>query len=416
MPLTGVRLTIRGVIFLLCGVGAALAAAWFGEPDLVWLGVFLIALPVIGLLLVLLTQPRLTVEREVSPSQAPIGESPRATLRIRNKLPTALSTLEFQDTIPRELGSDARFNLTRGFGRWDQVAGYDVPATRRGLFQLGPLRVRAFDPFGTAVLTWKVRGDSTSIRVTPKIWQVERMGSGISSGSAGDSTPQRIGQAGQDDVLVREHRHGDDMRRVHWRMSAKMDELMVRLEEHPWDPALTMVIDNRSSAHFGEGPSSTLEWGISAGASVAANLLTNRHRVTILSADDLVYTPPHTDATANKEVMVHALTDMTASSREDLDTGLSDWDALSSSHTLLGILGILTPQDAAVLAAIGVHMIHALALVPDAAAWGVTQKQYDDHRDALRLLTSTGWDIQRYRPGDKVPEAWKSLMSRSRVS
>lgn len=409
---SGLRLTIRGVMLLLGGIAVTVAAAAIGEPDLAWVGVFLVAFPVVGAVMVLLTRPRLSYERHVEPLQVPIGGSPRAGLLIHNRMPLALSTLEFRDRIPDELGSDAGFNLTRAFGTWDQVAGYAIPATQRGHFTLGPLRVRSFDPFGTAVLAWKVRGEPTSLRITPRIWDLERMRSGVSSGSAGEATPQRIGQAGQDDVLVREHRHGDDMRRVHWRMSAKQGELMVRLEEHPWDPSLTLMVDTRRSAHFGSGPDSSLEWCISAGASVASDLLGNRYRVTILSADDVIFVPRHGDATGNREAMIRALTDVRASGRTGLDSSLSDWEALSSSHTLMAAMGLLTAEDAAVLSGVGMHMLHATAVVPDAAAWGASREQYDQHKDACRLLRASGWSVQEFRPGELVPDVWSSLLKR----
>lgn len=415
MPRSGIGLTSRGVTLLLCGLAVAIAAAWFGEPDLVWLGVFLAALPLVGYLAVFLTRPRLTVERNISPAEAPIGSSPRASLTIRNRAPLSLSTLEFRDSIPRKLGHDARFNLTRGFGPWKQTASYSVPATQRGHYHIGPLYARSYDPFGMAVASWRVRGDETSLRVIPRIFEIEKIVGGVSSGSSSESTPQRIGQAGQDDVLVREHRHGDDMRRVHWRMSAKMGELMVRLEEHPWDPSLTLLIDNRNSAHFGSGPDSTLEWGISAAASVGNDLLSNRFRVTMLSADDLVFTPQHGDPMANKQGMIRALTDLQGTSRTTLDTGLTEWEALTSSHTLLAVMGLLTREDATVLAGIGTHMLQAMALVPDAASWGATTEQYDEHREAVRFLTAHGWEIDRYRTREQVPEAWSALMRRKQA-
>lgn len=409
----GIRLTARGVALLLCGVLVSIAGALVGEPDLAWIGIFLCALPLLGVLMVLFTRPRLRVERHLEPSQTPIGVAPRARLRIINQYAGALSSLEFSDAIPTELGSDARFNLTRGFGTWDQAAGYSVPATQRGRFRIGPLRAKAFDPFGTALATWQVKGEDGWLRVTPRIWDLSKLGGGVSSGSAGESTPQRIGQAGTDDVLVREHRHGDDIRRVHWRMSAKQDELMVRLEEHPWDPTLSLIVDNRTSAHFGSGPDSTLEWCVSAAASVSAELLANRYRVTILSADDVVYTPSGGEALTNRESMIHAMTDLRSSARHGLDTGLSDWDALSSSQSLMATLGLLTPEDATVLSAIGSHMHQTYALVPDAAAWGANEELYDAHRDACRHLRSSGWTLQTYRPGQSVPEIWRALTTRS---
>lgn len=110
--------------------------------------------------------------------------------------------------------------------------------------------------------------------------------------------------------------------------------------------------------------------------------------------------------------MIRALTDVRGSGRRGLESSLSDWEALSSSHTLLAALGLLTAEDAAVLSSVGIHMLTATAVVPDAAAWGASREQYDQHKNACRLLRSSGWDIQEYRPGELVPDVWSTLVKR----
>ena len=52
-------LTARGWTLLIAGGAATIAASWIGEPDLAWIGLFLAALPCLGLLVVLLLSPRL---------------------------------------------------------------------------------------------------------------------------------------------------------------------------------------------------------------------------------------------------------------------------------------------------------------------------------------------------------------------
>ena len=38
---------------------------------------------------------------------------------------------------------------------------------------------------------------------------------------------------GDDDTATRTYRHGDDLRRVHWKSTARTGQLMVRREEQP---------------------------------------------------------------------------------------------------------------------------------------------------------------------------------------
>ena len=57
--------------------------------------------------------------------------------------------------------------------------------------------------------------------------------------------PRAFATGSAEDVTVREYRQGDDLRRVHWRSSAKLGELMVRREEQPWQSRATLFLDNR---------------------------------------------------------------------------------------------------------------------------------------------------------------------------
>ena len=75
-----------------------------------------------------------------------------------------------------------------------------------------------------------------------------------------------------EDVTVREYRRGDELRRVHWRSSARVGELMVRREEQPWQSRATLFLDNRLRAHRGQGIASSLEAAVSAAASIAVHL------------------------------------------------------------------------------------------------------------------------------------------------
>ena len=40
---------------------------------------------------------------------------------------------------------------------------------------------------------------------------------------------------------------------MHWRSSARVGELMVRREEQPWQSRATVFLDNRGTAHRGQG-------------------------------------------------------------------------------------------------------------------------------------------------------------------
>ena len=73
-------------------------------------------------------------------------------------------------------------------------------------------------------------------------------------GGGGEGARRSIAVHGEDDVSTREYRHGDDLRKVHWRATARTGELMVRLEERPWRAQATLLLDTRARAHLLAGP------------------------------------------------------------------------------------------------------------------------------------------------------------------
>ena len=142
--------------------------------------------------------------------------------------------------VPRVSGSSPRFVVDRlpGGGRRRCATG----ARRAGAAGTcsGPLRLRLVDPFGLVERS-AVGTDTASLVVVPRVRPLGAGGPAGGHGGGGEGARRSIAVHGEDDVSTREYRHGDDLRKVHWRATARTGELMVRLEERPWrgagDPA-----------------------------------------------------------------------------------------------------------------------------------------------------------------------------------
>ncbi len=407
--LRGTRPSVRGALLFLTGALIVGAASLLGEPDLVVLGLFLALLPCLGLLLVVVLRPRIEYQRTSSPAVVTVGEAAEVVLRLANVRPMAATALEMHDKAPAALGGGGRFMVARGFGTWTQAVRYQLSTGQRGRFLIGPLEARARDPLGLAVGSFKVRGEDTLVRVAPKVWALADVPRGIGLGAAGEAAPQRTGQTGQDDVLVREHRHGDDMRRVHWRMSAKQGELMVRLEEHPWDPSALVIVDTRASAHVGTGAKSSLEWVVSAAASLGFRLADDRYRIVMAGGSGTILETGTVRGPAQRQAILDALTDVAASAEPDLDAIFGESESLDATGTVVFLGSTLTARDAGTLVATGQRFAKPSALVADPVAWGV---EAVEHRDAVRLLEASGWAVEQYTPADTVPDAWSRLTIR----
>jgi uncharacterized protein (DUF58 family) len=254
-------LTLRGRAFLVIGLVVVLIAMLAGQRDVMRLGLLVLAIPVIAAVLVSRARLRMSCERSVVPAQVPLGSPMRGkiTLGQDGRLPAGILLLE--DAVPRELGPHPRFLVDKADLSWRREVEYPLLGRVRGRFTTGPLMVRTTDPFGLVRLDRQFVATS-DVMVTPQVVPLPAMRAAGGAGSTGEARPHRIGVVGQDDALVREYHQGDDVRRVHWRSTARRGELMVRREEQSWDPSASIMLDTRSRAHAGEGMYSSLEWGV----------------------------------------------------------------------------------------------------------------------------------------------------------
>lgn len=403
-------LTGRGKALLIIGLVATAVATAFGELDLMWVGLLPVMLPLVALV-ENMTQPlRLTAARHVSPPRVSVGERLTGMLDLRLRDRVSLSLMQFEDNVPAELGRRPRFSSQRILGGWQRRLTYPMTASQRGVFRVGPLAVRTADPLGLTYLQ-RTFQNRTEVLVTPAVHLLSTSRSGSGIGATGESTPNRIGVVGQDDVLVREHRHGDDMRRVHWRSTAKHGELMVRREEQSWDPSVTLVLDSRRGAHAGHGASGSFEWAVSAVASIAHHLIRHGYRVTILDAEGVRVSGQHGDPTAASEDVLLSMTTQTMSPRPRLSHTLHVAQNQVRSQAIIAVLGDVQAGDVMDLNALRGHGTQGWAVLLNTPTFGqvLGHVSTEKRADALRDLAANRWRVQPVQRGMSVPQAWTGL-------
>jgi hypothetical protein len=128
--------------------------------------------------------------------------------------------------------------------------------------------------------------------VTPTVTPLPASGSGGDWAGGGDAPPGRCPAAAPTTPPPAEYRHGDDLRKVHWRSTARVGELMVRREEQPFQSRATLLLDGRSAAHRGDGPASSFEWSVSAVASIGVALSRLGFALSLLRETGEALTPP----------------------------------------------------------------------------------------------------------------------------
>ncbi len=188
-------------------------------------------------------------------------------------------------------------------------AAYRLPTEKRGIVRIGPLDVVVTDPFGVASSA-TTAAPISELTVFP--WVDDIVPVPHTSGDdphAGADHPSALGRSGEDFYALRPYVVGDDLRRVHWKSTARRDELMVRQDELPWQGRVTVLLDVRRSGHTAE----SLELAVSAAASVVTASWKRRDLVRLITTDgtDLGFAA----GTAHAEAIMEFLATVPASLR-----------------------------------------------------------------------------------------------------
>ncbi|HOB05447.1 MAG TPA: DUF58 domain-containing protein [Propionibacteriaceae bacterium] len=407
-------LTFRGKAFVLLGGLTVVLSMIFGQRDVLWFGLFLVMVPLVALLVVARARLRLSCERRVSPPEVVVGDRMVGELVVSKlgTLPTGL--LRFEDDVPRGLGRRPRFTVHRFAGEWRREISYPMIGAQRGRFATGPLTVRATDPFSLVKLDRRFTATS-DVMVTPLVVPLPGMRNASGAGMSGESTPQKVGVVGTDDVLVREYRAGDDVRRIHWRSTARRDELMVRREEQAWDPAASVLLDSRAVAHAGEGRTSSFEWAVSAATSIALHFLDSGFRVDLFDSDgSMVSQERSVQTSATRQQIIDQMTEVGLTSRTTLARAVEAATMTQRGQLMVAVTGRLSSGDAELLLATQRNRARCFALVIDADSFTArsersTPEQYDDHQVAMAMLRDHRWRVLEVPKGTDLLEAWSQL-------
>ncbi|WP_082563519.1 MULTISPECIES: DUF58 domain-containing protein [unclassified Nocardioides] len=407
-------LTSRGRAFLAAGTTAVVCAILLGQGALTRVGVLLVALPLIAAFLIGRSRYQLSLVRTVGPQLVAAGQPAQVSLELNNQGRTRTGLLLLEDQVPFVLGTRPRFVVDGIRHDVHRRVTYQVRSDVRGRFEIGPMTVRVSDPFGLVELG-RAFQSTVPVTVTPRTVALPTIPlSGAWTGS-GDNRPRAFATGSAEDVTVREYRRGDDLRRVHWRSSARVGELMVRREEQPWQSRATVFIDNRLTAHRGQGVASSLEAAVSAAASIAVHLTQRGFTVRLVTAEgEDPNTAWHDRGSAqNTGPLLEALAVIAPTQRSHLAT---DWLGDSTHSSLLvGVLGGLDDHDQAVLRRMRLHGSSPMAIALDVDAWGRAPRSTVGKSTAATAdwLNALGWRAVSCGPTDRLPTLWQELGRRA---
>lgn len=327
-------LTPRGWLVIVLTVAFLAVGRLFAVPELYVMGGTLGSLLLAAMVFQRVTRASGAVTRELHPPRVYAGSSSRVDLRVENTGRRRSPVLSLRDPVSGTRGANLLVPPLRP-GESTRAA-YQLPTARRGILQVGPLVAVLVDPFGLT-RTVSQAAELTDLTVFPQVDDIAPVP--LTSGNdpmAGAKHPNALGHTGEDFYALRPYVVGDDLRRVHWRSSARSDDLLVRQDEQPWQGRTTVLVDVRASTNTPD----SLELVVSAAASIVMACARRQDLVRLVATDgrDSGFAAGH----AHVDGILEHLANIAASDAADA-LALVDRLGRSSSGGALVVLSALAP-------------------------------------------------------------------------
>ncbi|TMF45415.1 MAG: DUF58 domain-containing protein [Chloroflexi bacterium] len=245
----------------------------------------------------------LRYSREFSEKRVLFGEEITLSISLENAKLLPLPWLEIEETVPRSLtftGRSLRMQLSSNavileslfsLHWYERVTRrYTVYCNARGVHAFGPTTLRSGDVYG-----FQSRQESFANRqyllVYPMVVPITRFGLPARHPFGDYKTPRRLLEDPSRVIGVREYMYGDDLRRVHWKATARMMQLQSKVYQPTTTYTLVIFLNAVSQLDVWYGIHPELqELAICAAASIASWALDEGLAVG-LYANTTMYTP-----------------------------------------------------------------------------------------------------------------------------
>ena len=219
----------------------------------------------------------LRIERRF-PARAFHGEVAQARLVVRNPGRWPVLWLKLHESLPLDLHVPNFEQRVVSLASKEQVAlDYQLKCWRRGYYMIGPLSLLTgdyFDLTSRRQVTWPAQ----PFIVYPRVVPLSHLGLPSQLPFGNLPSQRRIFQDPSRFFGVRDYMPGDSLRQIHWKSSARTNQLQVKR----FQPAIAlnaMVVLNLNDGDYALRSRAASEMGIVVAASVAAHLIERRQPV-----------------------------------------------------------------------------------------------------------------------------------------
>ena len=393
-------LTRDGRAVLVLAVLAAGVGRVLGVPELLVVGATLGLLLALVAVLVHARRLRLQVSREVRPTKVHVGADSRIELTAVNRARRRTPPLRLHDRVQGARGATLLLAPLGAGG--SATSTYRLPTDRRGVRRIGPLDVVLGDPFGLVeARTQAAAVDQLTVLPAVEAIVPPPMAPGDEPHQASRAS-RTLAPSGGDLHSLRPYVVGDDLRRVHWRSTARHGDLLVRVDEQPWQGRTTVLLDARQATNT----AASLELAISAAASVLTAARGRGDGVRLLRMGRRSV-PGLALGNAEADALIEELAALEPDPDESLSLSVRSLGPDRVGGTLVVVSsGVGRPDEHGALAPLRPRFGRIVSVRFDASTWG---------DGAARAAPMPGVDVAvEVTSGRPFPVAWNSSVGSAR--
>jgi uncharacterized protein (DUF58 family) len=336
IAVVAVTLNKRLLTLLLSSLFLLLVAVRLNVPQMYLMGAVLLALPAASWLVGWLSVRGLSVTRTV-PAAVSEGDEAVFSADVHSRYPLFSGLARVGRHLPRHLrlvpGSERIEPTVHGIRQ-----EYRVVAMRRGVYSLGAPRVSVMDPLGVFALSRRFPMSDTLI-VYPRGLE-EPVRESLRGSSGGWLVTATEGRPGDESGFygTREYRVGDDLRRIHWKSSARVGEPVVVEREHGASGCVWLALETRRDSGGGVGRDRTasFETAVRVAVSMMENAMGQGMSVALLAGGDSGALIPPGMGESHRHRILEALARVQPEADEDLARNLNI-AALDRGSTVVAI-------------------------------------------------------------------------------
>jgi len=194
-----------------------------------WILAFLVMLPLVSLLITVIAMSGVTAELIVMNASIQKNESLPVQLKIYNKYLFATCMVRIKLTIRNELLQQEQIRTFFMTARHSGETVEEVISSKYcGMLRCSIAELRIYDALG--LFSFRKKAESSYlVAVLPSVYPLMAINSAILQDIQNNITSRTMKGNDPSEIMdVREYRDGDRLARIHWKLSDKYDQLMVK--------------------------------------------------------------------------------------------------------------------------------------------------------------------------------------------